>query len=161
MTTTPDKSHIGKRVKFMFEENEKVGTLINVRPYHHASHGSIITILEPNETMYFVASYELINEPMTLETLVPGTLLKRTGSDYYRQVLAPIGGEGEMKVYQMSDWNPDKTHNDLKRADVAMTVFQLREIGYTIVDDSEEVVVTMEEIAKLKGVKVSQIRVKE
>jgi len=112
--------------------------------------------------LHWINSYELINEPMHLENIVAGTLVKSIANEY-RRVLLVLGGEGELRSYLLSRYSWEKTSDNLKCASGVYTAFELQDEGVSIVDETqpEVVEVTIEEIAQMKGVDVSQIRVKE
>lgn len=114
---------------------------------------------------YFAESYTL--EPMkTLETLEVGDLVKcsdRATAWPYRRVLAVLGGEGESRLYAMSESVVLLGGSDLKRYGLSFTAFQLASNGYTPFDPSTPQVteVTLDEVAQKMGIPVSQLRIKE
>lgn len=109
----------------------------------------------------WIGNYTLAPLPMkTLETLEVGDLVKSQG--YFRRVLAVLGGEGELRTYALSEVESSLASEGLKEYGAVKTAYDLALYGYTPhVDAPTTVEVTLEEIAKLKGVSVDQIRVKE
>lgn len=107
--------------------------------------------------------WELITEPMTLETMVEGTIVKDEDG-VFRKVLAVLGGIGEARLYAMSNRDRDLSSDSLKRYSDGYTAFDLKYYGYTIYSPTPEpevVEMTLEEVAKLRGVDVSKLRIKE
>lgn len=107
--------------------------------------------------------WELITEPMTLETMVEGTIVK-DGQGYFRKVLSILGGTGETRLYAMSTYDRDLSSDSLRRYSNGFTAFDLKYYGYTIYSPTPEpevVEMTLEEVAKLRGVDVSKLRIKE
>lgn len=111
---------------------------------------------------HYLTKYELIEEPtMTLENMVEGTIVQHP-SGFINRILAVPGGEGELKTYVLSCTGTSLDSGELKRASFgAYTAYELKEKGYTIYTPETQTEVSLEEIAKWKGVDVSKIRVKE
>ena len=157
--TTPDKSHIGRRVKWFRGGESGYGYLKAI----NLCRGSLIFQLVEDSSFahsFTVTSYELMNEPMTLENMVEGTII-RDESGFYRRVLAVLGGEGELRTYALSYRCNVLDSVALKGASNITTAYQLKTDNYTIYTPEAQTEVSLEEIAKWKGVDVSKIRVKE
>ncbi|MFA6897223.1 MAG: hypothetical protein WCQ96_02985 [Patescibacteria group bacterium] len=90
----------------------------------------VICKAEKGIVVFNDSELELI--PRTLENLEVGDVVKQlTESNYLMEVLAVLGGVGEKKCYLMSELSKTLDDEALKAADVAWTVFDLKERKYT------------------------------
>lgn len=96
--------------------------------------------------------WELVEEPITLENMSVGTIIN--SADRFRKVLAILGGEGELKVYILSQSTNNIESEELKKAAYCYTVYELQKEGYSVYQEEEVQEMTVEAVSKLVGKKV-------
>lgn len=172
--TSFDQSHVGKRVRWEWGGESGTGVLMG-----KAGHGSLLVqddrqgwtantdhisvkeglVLAGTKNLYFICSYELMD--ITLENMEPGQLVKDSGGDYHK-VLAVIPGEKGKRIYVISTYDSNKEGADLEKVGEMFSPAELEANDYTPVTDEDDTIeMTLEEVAKLKGVPVEKLRIRE
>lgn len=171
MTKHPD---IGKRVKWTCDSETGLGTLMAVdcdgtyNPHIvqredgggwalAASVAERLTsarsqgVQYGTKNLYWVESYELMKR--TIDNVKRGDWLVRDG--FYRRVL-DVRGEGELALVDISYECKSKDDDETKKLSCTYTLYELKELGLTLKDESP-VEMTVAEISKKLGVTVKVV----
>jgi len=90
-----------------------------------------------------------------------GDILVDSDGDY-RRVLGYCGGEGGFATYIVSNYSRDKNSTSLKQVGCSRTRFDFDAMSLSLDIQEEEITeLTLEEVAKLAGRDVKNIRIKE
>lgn len=95
-------------------------------------------------------------EPMTNETLTEGAFVKNMSGEF-RRVLAVLGGEGDLRLYAISESSRETDSEGLKLAAGVYTAYELTKKNYTPYTETTPVEMTVAEISKKLGVTVKVI----